>query len=139
MCVLSSCAQHPVVMASVLVSALAMACDPPACPPGSSDMGGRCIPDVDARATDAFVRPDACTPMSLYPDTDRDGHGAPGSATLRCPARGWVSSSDDCDDENDERFLGADELCNGADEDCGGDDDAPEEDDDGANDQDSDD
>ena len=33
---------------------------------------------------------------------------------------GYVENSDDCDDVNAERYLGANEYCNGLDDDCDG-------------------
>ncbi|XXF77363.1 putative metal-binding motif-containing protein [Myxococcaceae bacterium GXIMD 01537] len=61
-------------------------------------------------------------PFQWYPDKDKDGKGdssaAPKNACLQ-PA-GHVPNSDDCDDNNAQRFRGNVELCTPVDEDCDG-------------------
>jgi hypothetical protein len=93
---------------------------------------GRCVADrdtgphdanvaPDARLPDAFVRPDACEAMTLFVDSDRDGHGDPSRPTSGCAETDDLASvGDDCDDSMDARHPGATELCNGIDEDCDG-------------------
>lgn len=58
-----------------------------------------------------------------FPDVDRDGFGAAGSAGTRiCGAvpAGASASSDDCDDGNAAVHPGAAEICNGLDDNCDG-------------------
>ncbi len=53
-------------------------------------------------------------------DSDGDGHGQTGGATLRAcaPPEGYVDGADDCDDGDLRAYPGADERCNGRDDDC---------------------
>ncbi|MCO4747187.1 MAG: putative metal-binding motif-containing protein [Proteobacteria bacterium] len=55
-----------------------------------------------------------------YPDSDGDGHGKEGSTPfVSCTApQGWVSSNDDCVDNNDHVFPDATEYCDEYDNDC---------------------
>ena len=58
----------------------------------------------------------------FYEDADADGYGDATSTVEACEApTGYVSSDDDCDDDNDDANPGADEQCDGADNDCDGD------------------
>jgi large repetitive protein len=68
-----------------------------------------CNGAVDEGATSAY-----------YLDADGDGSGA-GFAVASCEApEGYVTSSDDCDDEDADLNVGAQETCNGIDDDCDG-------------------
>ncbi|GAO43106.1 hypothetical protein FPE01S_02_02100 [Flavihumibacter petaseus NBRC 106054] len=60
--------------------------------------------------------------LTCYRDNDGDGHGdaARTSEGYSCPA-GYVSSNDDCNDNNNTIYPGAVEICgNGIDENCSG-------------------
>jgi hypothetical protein len=65
--------------------------------------------------------PDPIGGITIYPDSDGDGHGAAGSPIEVCtPLSGFVESSDDCDDSEPSAYPGADEICDGIDNDCSG-------------------
>jgi hypothetical protein len=54
-----------------------------------------------------------------YFDEDADGYGGSSLAVVACTSEGsLVANSDDCDDNNDSIFPGADEYCNEIDDDC---------------------
>ncbi len=55
-----------------------------------------------------------------YVDADLDGQGNPNDTLLSCrdPGGAYVDNGDDCDDTNDNIFLGATEECDGVDNDC---------------------
>lgn len=59
-----------------------------------------------------------------YPDDDGDGYGdedAEGVLWCDDPGDGYAEEAGDCDDDNDETWPGAEEICNdGADNDCDG-------------------
>ena len=57
--------------------------------------------------------------VTWYADTDNDTFGDLANSTLACLAPlGYTSNSDDCDDNDDDTYPGAAELCNGVDDDC---------------------
>ena len=63
--------------------------------------------------------------LLYYLDSDGDGFGAPLEEVSSCSSvEGYVLDSEDCDDNDDDVFPGAPELCNGEDDDC---DDEPDE------------
>ena len=83
--------------------------------PGEAEICG------DGPTTSAMVR--SMTPatdaLTWYADTDNDSFGDANNTTLACLAPlGYTSNSDDCDDNDDDTYPGADEICNGVDDDC---------------------
>ena len=65
--------------------------------------------------------PDAADIRDWYLDGDLDGYGAGGIILSGCnPGMGYADSSDDCDDDADHTYPGADELCDALDNDCNG-------------------
>lgn len=58
-------------------------------------------------------------PGGTFADSDGDGAGDPLLPLGGCDPAG-VPDNNDCDDGDDDRFPGADELCNGVDDDCDG-------------------
>lgn len=90
---------------------------PDASVPDSSTRDGG-APDV---GTDRDTGPD-CTVMPFYRDRDGDGFGSMLDRVEACEApSGYVSTSDDCDDECAECRPGGTEACDGIrDEDCDG-------------------
>ncbi len=71
-----------------------------------------CDGGVDINAVDA---------PTWYADNDGDGFGDTGSTLNQCdkPA-GYVADNTDCDDNNDDVYPGATEVCNGIDDNCEG-------------------
>ena len=64
---------------------------------------------------------DAIDTTTWYDDADEDGYGDAGAPILACSQpSGAVTDDTDCDDDEEEVFPGADELCNGEDDDCDG-------------------
>jgi len=61
-----------------------------------------------------------CTPTTWYRDADGDGAGDATHPTSACAAVGYVANTDDCDDTDPNRHLGAPEICDGKDDDCDG-------------------
>ena len=65
---------------------------------------------------------DASDVSTWYADTDSDLYGDPNTPTGACTQPiGFVSNSDDCDDQSPSVYLGAPETCNGVDNNCSGD------------------
>ncbi len=66
---------------------------------------------------------DGLTQITYFIDSDNDGYGSPTGTTMTCsttaPA-GYVTSSDDCDDNNNTINPGANEMCDGIDNNCNG-------------------
>lgn len=68
---------------------------------------------------DNEIDEDAVNMESWYFDFDQDGYGDIDSSVLSCnPPPGYVDNHDDCDDNNEDIYPGADEYCNGIDDDC---------------------
>ncbi len=64
---------------------------------------------------------DSLTDGIQYADTDEDGYGDPEATTTSCETVfGYVTNSDDCDDNNEDINPDAVELFDGADNDCDG-------------------
>jgi hypothetical protein len=110
----------------------AVACDAPT---------GTVADDSDCDDTDSAVSPagtevcdevdndcdgdtdedDATDASTWYADDDSDGYGDAGTSKESCDQpRDYVSDDTDCDDNDDDVFPGADELCNDEDDDCDG-------------------
>ncbi len=65
---------------------------------------------------------DATDQSTWYADADGDGYGESGTEVEACDQpSGFVSESDDCDDDDGDTWPGATEYCNGQDDDCDGD------------------
>jgi Putative metal-binding motif/Beta-propeller repeat len=59
--------------------------------------------------------------VTVYPDTDNDNQGDGDNPTQACSLEsGFVINTDDCDDTDDEKYLGNTEICDGKDNDCNG-------------------
>ncbi len=63
---------------------------------------------------------DAADAQSWYADLDGDGYGGGDSIVACAPPRGYVDNADDCNDEDEDTYPGALELCDFADNDCDG-------------------
>jgi len=76
------------------------------------------------------VSPDGHT---WYEDSDGDGYGNPATSTVTCdPSSDWTMDNYDCNDNDDNVYPGAQEICgDGIDQDCSGGDLACDEDEDG--------
>ena len=65
---------------------------------------------------------DATNAQTWYADLDGDDHGDIGNTEEACDAPdGYVASSDDCDDTNEDIYPSAPEICDSKDNDCDGD------------------
>jgi MYXO-CTERM domain-containing protein len=59
--------------------------------------------------------------VTYFRDDDGDGHGDAAHSATECEAPpGYVTSSDDCDDDEVNAYPGATEACDGLDNDCSG-------------------
>jgi len=64
---------------------------------------------------------DAGDSLDFYEDFDEDGYGDPDQTVTSCEApEGFVSNSDDCNDNNADINPDGAEVCDGADNDCNG-------------------
>jgi len=85
---------------------------------------GACVAETHRggrKDTDGGVDNDAdcAQPTTFFADTDGDGHGDAASTMSACTQpTGFVTTSDDCDDANANRFPGATDVCDGVDNDC---------------------
>ncbi len=85
--------------------------------PGATEFCNGIDDDCDGEIDE----PDAADASTWYADTDADGHGDASHTTEACTVPdGYVSSSDDCDDTDDERAPSLTEWCDGKDNDCDG-------------------
>jgi hypothetical protein len=75
--------------------------------------------DCDGLADDDDDDLDTSTGTTFWVDADQDGYGDPDRAVMACalPA-GATTNAEDCDDESDDSYPGAPELCDGLDNDC---------------------
>lgn len=70
---------------------------------------------------DGEVDEDAVDAIEVWPDTDADGHGAPGAAARVCRVpEGTARAAGDCDDTDPTVHPGAAEWCDATDHDCDG-------------------
>jgi hypothetical protein len=79
------------------------------------------LPDVFVPLPDAFVAPDACTPVTYFADRDGDGYGDPSMSAMGCAVpMGSVTLGTDCNDGAMSIRPGATEAWDGIDQDCDG-------------------
>jgi hypothetical protein len=80
------------------------------------------LPEIcDGQDNDCNGQIDEDLPISTYcQDDDGDGHGVQGEATVQgCgPTRGFGLCDNDCEDEDETIYPGAQELCNDVDDNC---------------------
>lgn len=83
---------------------------------GCADIGGGDGDGPDAGGDDGCDEE-----LTWFSDRDGDGFGDLAEARTACQQpSGYVTDGDDCDDDDELVFPGAEELCNGADDDCSG-------------------
>jgi hypothetical protein len=101
-----------------LLPLLVVACAPAdQKPSGPVDADGDGVPaERDCDDGDAAVG----AAGTWYADLDGDGQGDAASADAACDGTGLVANADDCNDDDPEVYLGAEERCNGIDDDCDG-------------------
>jgi hypothetical protein len=105
---------------TMLALSFASGCGPPGNNPKlNPDLDGDGLEGAeDCDDTDASVG----GPSDYFFDEDLDGHGAADQTDSFCdqPA-GYVLVGDDCDDQNNTVYPGAEDVCDGLDNDCDGD------------------
>lgn len=107
-------------------------------PPSDLDGDGWTTADGDCHDMDSSIHPgrtEVCDGIdnncndeidegvipTWYLDMDSDGHGSEAFTFDGCePLDGYVASSDDCNDDSDLIFPGADEMCDAIDNNCDG-------------------
>ena len=81
---------------------------------------------VDNNCDGSSDGPDSADATTWYADSDGDGAGGFSFHTVACSQPpGYVSNSDDCDDNEPLAWTGATEACDGVDNDCDGTADGP--------------
>lgn len=95
----------------VLAILVLLLCACSSAPPVQGTDAGHDSAVVDSTAKDTGTGP--CTPLTWYPDVDRDGYGAAyptGAGTLTActtPAQGWVADNTDCADQDTAKWVWA--------------------------------
>ncbi len=76
---------------------------------------------VDNDCDEEIDEGDALDALTWYADDDSDGYGDASASKEACDQpRDYVSDDTDCDDNDDDVFPGAEEVCNDEDDDCDG-------------------
>lgn len=76
---------------------------------------------IDSSCDGVLDNDNAVDALSWFADDDSDGFGDPNvSATACSQPVNHVSDNTDCDDNDNDIYAGADELCNGEDDNCDG-------------------
>ncbi len=89
--------------------------------PGESEVCDDIDNDCDGLTDDDDDSLDTTTAETFYADSDGDGYGNPGAATLACEQPdGYADNSDDCDDDEAAASPGEAEVCDEIDNDCDG-------------------
>ena len=90
--------------------------DDPAVHPDATEVCNGVDDDCDGQADDSELR-------TWFEDADGDGYGADATAIEDCiaPDEHWVTTGDDCNDQDPDAHPGAEEVCgDGDDDDCDG-------------------
>lgn len=87
--------------------------------PGANEFCDGADNDCNGVVDDTY----AADAMVFFVDEDGDGYGTTRDSTVACadaPPDGYVADASDCDDEDEERYPTAPELCNLKDDNCNG-------------------